>query len=246
MMTLRFAKVPVEWATIRGAASQVAIALCRHADAEGHAWPSIATLMSETELGRAAVFRALRTLQKDGKITKADVQDRAAVTYELDLPWLAPRSTTIDLQSASVDSQSTIVDSAQSTAVDSSVCADRLDSLWDETPILTDHELDQEQTIVSSRPRSNEQREARAQFEFDDLEDAVAAFIARFLKNRTNWTQAGNPAVGVRDALRVTMVRCGRGALRKALDDVRDGNVHSLGFVVNQAERYAQGEVDEE
>jgi hypothetical protein len=50
-------------------AKAVLLALAYHANREGKAWPSVATLAKETELGSATVRRAIRRLTDSGHIS---------------------------------------------------------------------------------------------------------------------------------------------------------------------------------
>lgn len=67
----RWAHVPLSLAKLRGADSQVMIVLLAYGWRDGFAFPSLQTIMRDTELCRAMVYRALKSLADKGLITEA-------------------------------------------------------------------------------------------------------------------------------------------------------------------------------
>jgi hypothetical protein len=68
-MAERFARIPVRAAgmrNLRGADLRVLIAIAAHADADGRAYPSMATLAALTAIRREDIPRAIRRLERSG------------------------------------------------------------------------------------------------------------------------------------------------------------------------------------
>src|SRR5438045_761770 len=78
-MRKRFAAIPIAAARVRqlGAVAQVYIALTGYDDKEGHAFPSVASIVDETVLHRRTVQRAINALCEAGLINRQLRNERA-------------------------------------------------------------------------------------------------------------------------------------------------------------------------
>src|SRR5947208_753130 len=81
----RFAAVPLRAATARlsARAHQVLIVLASHANKQGHAWPSMATIAAEAGIDRCRVPAAVRKLETAGLLTKHRRTDGRSNLYRV-------------------------------------------------------------------------------------------------------------------------------------------------------------------
>lgn len=78
-MSWQAARAALDIDSINPTAKFVLVALCLRAGADGRAWPSVATIATDTGLGESTVRRALGQLHKEGQIALIHRPGRSSV-----------------------------------------------------------------------------------------------------------------------------------------------------------------------